>query len=139
MEVKSISIDIKDNSPKVKEALDAAIKKALEECGIKAQGFASGASPVDTGRLAASVTYNWCGHGGFLHSYVATKSKETFSQDVGGVDESDHSVYIGTNVEYGQYVELGARGRTPSHFLKNSVANHVNEYKDIIQTELKRG
>ena len=135
---KQINIKVTDNSPKVKEAFEDAVKKALEECGINAQGYASGAAPVDTGRLAGSITYNWCGHGGFLHSYVASKTEEAFSQKVGGVSDSDHSVYVGTNVEYAPYVELGARGRTPQHFLKNAIANHADQYKKIIQTELQR-
>lgn len=136
---KTIKVDVEDNSPKVKEAFEDAIKKSLEDCGIKAQGYASAAAPIDTGRLAASITYNWSGRGGFLHNYQASVSKESFTQEVGGVDEFDHSVYIGTNVEYAPYVEVGANGRTPWHYLKNSVANHVNEYKDIIQKVLKKG
>ena len=45
-------------------------------------------------------------------------------------------VYIGTNVEYAPYVELGALGRDPKPYLKPAVENHIGEYQKIIEGEL---
>lgn len=50
----------------------------------------------------------------------------------------DDSVYIGTNVEYAIYQEMGtSRGITPAHFLKNAVAGHVGDYVKIAQDVLQ--
>ena len=72
---------------------------------------------------------------GFLHE-DQDKNGKGYSQQVGGVGE-ENAVYIGTNVEYAPYVELGANKRHAYHYLKNSVANHISEYKDIIQNAMK--
>jgi len=47
------------------------------------------------------------------------------------------SAYIGTNVDYGIYVELGTLKMTPSHFLKRAVADHIDEYRNIIIAQLE--
>ena len=135
MAIEKIQVEITDNSPFTKEAFEKAVTKALTECGIKAQGYASGSAPVDTGRLAASITYAPKGSMGFLHEYQ-DKNGKGYSQQVGGVGD-ENAVYIGTNVEYAPYVELGANKRHAYHYLKNSVANHISEYKDIIQNAMK--
>lgn len=47
------------------------------------------------------------------------------------------SAYIGTNVEYAPYVELGARNMKPRPFLKNAIANYREDYKRIMEDGLK--
>ena len=76
-------MDIKftDNSKEVLEAMQEAAVRALEKCGITAEGYAKKLCPVDTGRLRNSITHI--------------------------VDESELSVTVGTNVEYASYVCLG--------------------------------
>ncbi len=74
-----MSIDIKDNSNEVLQKLREATEAGLTAIGVKATEYASKAAPVDTGRLRNSIQYS--------------------------VDGND--VYIGTNVEYAAYVELG--------------------------------
>lgn len=86
------------------------VKRALEKIGQKSVDYAKLACPVDTGRLRSSITHA-----------------------VG-----DNEVIVGTNVEYAIYVELGARGRRPVYYLKNSMANHISEYQSIFDSELKR-
>lgn len=64
--------------------------------------------------------------------------------DTGNLRRSiDHSnngkdeAYIGTNVEYGKYVEFGTSRMIPRPFLRRAVENHVEEYKTIIEKALK--
>ena len=86
--------------------------KALEMIGIKAEGYAKALCPVDTGNLRNSITHQ--------------------------VDLSVDGVYIGTNVEYGPYVELGTvkmQGGKP--FIRPAIENHMSEYKQIATNELK--
>lgn len=103
-----MSVETKDNTEEVLKKLEAAKKKALEAIGLLAEGYAKQNCPVDTGRLRNSI-----GH---------AKDKE--------------NAYIGTNVEYAPYVELGSRGREPVHFLQRASSEHAEEYKHIMEDAL---
>lgn len=131
-----IDIQITDNSGEILKALEEKTKAALEGVGIQAEGFAKRSTPVDTGRLRNSITHA-----------------------VRGDD-----VYIGTNVEYGIWLELGTgiyasdgkgrqspwgyydrkgkyhvtRGMKPRHMLKKAASEHTEEYKRIIEAIMKR-
>lgn len=74
----TVHIQIEDNSGLVKEEMRAACLRALEKCGLTAEGYAKLLCPVDTGNLRNSITHQ--------------------------VDEGGDAVYIGTNSEYGAYV-----------------------------------
>lgn len=104
-----MSYSIKDNSKEVLEALAEAKKRGLEAIGITAEGHAKKITPVDTGRLRNSI-----GH--------AT---------------DDEAAYIGSNVEYAPYVELGSRGREGKHMLQRAATEHADEYKRIMEDALK--
>ena len=41
------------------------------------------------------------------------------------------SAYIGTNVEYAPYLELGTKKITAHHYLKRAVTEHQDEYKKL--------
>lgn len=114
----------------VAEALAAkatAAERALEKMGGTAETYAKKACPVDTGRLKGSITHKL---------------------------EGKEAVYVGTNVEYAPYVELGhdqepgryvpAIGKrlVASHvdgkpFIRPAVEDHVSEYKEIVEKEFR--
>lgn len=73
-----MQIEITDNSGLVREEFRSAALRALEKCGLTAEGYAKQLCPVDTGNLRNSITHQ--------------------------VDEGGDVVYIGTNSEYGAYV-----------------------------------
>lgn len=52
----SMRVEIIDNSPKAKEELEAACLRALEKCGLIADGYAKKLCPVDTGNLRNSIS-----------------------------------------------------------------------------------
>ena len=106
-----MSVTIKDNTQQVLSALEKAKKQGLEAIGMTAEGHAKKITPVDTGRLRNSITHT--------------------------TDSS--AAYIGTNVEYAPYVELGARGRKPVHMLTRAATEHKAEYKQIMENALKNG
>ena len=83
------------------------VKRALEKIGQKSVDYAKLACPVDTGRLRSSITHA-----------------------VG-----DNEVIVGTNVEYAIYVELGARGRRPVYYLKNSMAKQSKKEPYLLSEE----
>lgn len=122
-----------DNSKLFQEEFEAACKRALERCGMQAEGYAKEMTPVDTGNLRNSIT----------HKVV------------------ENEVYIGTNVEYAAYVELGTgkyaeggrkdpwvyqdeegrwhhtNGQRARPYLKPAVADHKQTYRNIIKDELE--
>lgn len=108
-----MSVEIHDNSKEVSEAIKSALLKGLETCGLTAERFAKKLAPYDTGNLRNSITHE--------------------------VDDGEPAVYIGTNVEYAPYVCLGTIHMKAQPFLKPAVADHANEYRKIIENELKNG
>ena len=104
-----MSYTYKDNTGDVISALERAKKRGLEAIGLTAEGHAKKETPVDTGRLRNSISH-------------AT---------------DDEAAYIGTNVEYAPYVELGARGRPGVHMLQRSASEHTDEYKRLMENSMK--
>ena len=100
-----MSYTYKDNTDEVLAALERAKRRGLEAIGLTAEGYAKRETPVDTGRLRNSISH-------------AT---------------DDEAAYIGTNVEYAPYVELGARGRQGKHMLQRAATEHTDEYKQIME------
>lgn len=128
-----------DHSAEVLRELEIRVQSALEACGNQAVSHAKNnlteASRVDTGALRNSISHQ--------------------------VD--DDTCYVGTNQEYAIYNEVGTgiyteggggrqspwayqdakgkwhrtRGIKPVHFIKNAVANHIEEYKQIMEQQLK--
>ncbi len=137
----SIHIDISefiDNSGRVKEELAAACVRALEKCGLTAE------------RYAKTLCEGFKHPTGALRNSIAHK-----------VDESKLEAYVGTNSEYGVYVECGTgkyypggrdtpwvykdakgkwhrtSGQKAQPYIKPSVADHAQTYRNIIEDELK--
>ena len=108
-----MSVEIHDNSREVSEAIKSEILNGLETCGLVAEGYAKKLAPVDTGNLRNSITHY--------------------------VDDGEPAAYIGTDVEYAPYQELGTIHMAAHPFLKPAVADHENEYRKIIEKELKNG
>lgn len=52
-----MQIEIIDNSGLAREALEAACLRALEKCGLTAEGYAKLLCPVDMGMLRNSITH----------------------------------------------------------------------------------
>ena len=132
-----MEIKITDNSGLAKEKMIAAALRSLEICGLVAEGYAKQLCPVDTGNLRNSIAHQ--------------------------VQPTELAAYIGTNSEYGAYVELGTgkyypggrktpwvyqdakgqwhltHGQRAQPYLKPAVADHVSQYKQIIEQERKNG
>lgn len=102
-------VNITDNTDLIKSASDAAIAKALEMCGLHAEGYAKLLCPVATGRLKNSLTHS---------------------------PEGKYTEVIGTDVEYAIYVEAGTSRQRAQPFLKPALVNHVGEYEKIIKSVL---
>ena len=106
-----MSIEIHDNSEEIANDIKSALLRGLETCGLVAEGYAKKIAPVDTGNLRNSITHD--------------------------VDDGEPAAYIGTNVEYAPYQELGTIHMKAQPFLKPAVADNANKYRKIIEDELK--
>lgn len=131
-----MKITLEDHSAEVYKELEAACQRALEKCGLVAEGHAKKMCPVDTGNLRNSITHTV-------------------------TDSGERAAYVGTNSEYGVYVECGTgvyypggrqtpwayqdakgdwhltHGQRAQPFIKPAVADHADQYKKIIESELK--
>ena len=131
-----IDIQITDNSGEILKELEKKTAASLEAVGITAEGFAKRSTPVDLGTLRNSMTH-------------AVR---------------DDDVYIGSNIPYAGFVELGTgiyasdgkgrkspwsyqdkngkwhrtKGMKPHHMLKKAASEHNEEYKRIIEAIMKR-
>ena len=130
----SMKIEITDNSGLAREEFQAACLRALEKCGLTVEAYAKLLCPVDTGNLRNSITHQ--------------------------VQPSEPAVYIGSASEYAPHVELGTgkyypggrqtpwvyqdangqwhltHGQRAQPYLKPAVADHVAQYRWIIEGEL---
>ena len=113
----SKSIVFTDNLDEVLVAVDSALTAGLVKIGAAAQGYAKDNTPVRTGTLRDSIGVE--------------------------VKKDEKAAYIGTMVQrfpqkpYGKYVELGARGRPGVHMLQRAATEHGDEYKKIMENEMK--
>ena len=135
-----MKITLEDHSAEVYKELEAACQRALEKCGLVAEGYAkklvNSPGKFGTGALRNSITH------------TVTNSGE-------------RAAYVGTNSEYGVYVECGTgiyypggrqtpwvyqdvkgnwhwtRGNRAQPFLKPALSDHADEYRSIITSALE--
>jgi len=137
------SVKFTDNSAEVRAALEQAQARALEIIGGRAETHAKELCPVGTPESTGKKGYR----GSTLRNSITHR-----------VDGK--TVAIGTNVHYAPYVELGTgpyftpppdwmennaeRGKGIGHsfvhprpYLRPALENYLQEYKDIIESELR--
>lgn len=135
----AVNIAIEDHSREYLEELERRIPVALEECGLAAEGYAKRLCTVDTGLLRNSITYAISGEAPAISEYYDDPKKQhgEYSGSAPPASGSKTAVYIGTNVEYAPYVEMGTKNTSAQPFIKPTVADHQSDYKRIIENRLK--
>jgi HK97 gp10 family phage protein len=134
-----MSIVIKDNSKEVIREMNRKVPIILDALGSEAEGNAvseiTALGAVDTGRLRNSITHATLEYHG--KSSYTDKEGNRYSDANAKSSPGSDSVYIGTNVEYAPYIELGTSKMSSRPFLKNAVSGHTNDYKKIVEDGLK--
>ena len=114
-------VKVTSHAAEVLEALRQRKLVALEACGLAGETFAKQKVPVDTGNLKNSITHTVDGD----------------------------TAYIGTNVEYAVYVEMGTgrqamyggnqtlSGMRARPYLKPALTDNIEIYGKIIEKYLK--
>lgn len=147
MALGSHNIEFRDNTDEILKALEEAARRGLEAIGLAAEGHAKKAltdqKAVDTGRLRNSVTYAMAGELPHVKQYRGYKRAQgeekraiyEYKQPAPG--DKDDGVYIGTNVEYGAFVELGTSKSPARPFLRPAATEHTTEYKRLMEESMK--
>lgn len=139
----------KDNTFKVLDELNGSSEKIMEMIGIKVEKYAKELCPVGTVKSTGIKGYR----GGTLRNSITHQTQVT---------DKGAGVFIGSNVEYAPFVELGTlggfeglppewesfevppskgkakgKGIRAKHFLRDAIQEHIPEYKALIESELK--
>lgn len=103
----------------IKETLEDVtnkIESALTSVGLQAENDVRNVTPVDTGNLRNSITSR--------------------------VKMDENAVYIGTNVEYAPYQELGTSKMKAANngkgFLRYAIITNIGKYKTLFEDGLKK-
>ena len=107
-----------DNTQQIIAEKNDAVLRALEIIGQVVENSAAGYAPVDTGNLRNSITHE--------------------------VDDGEHCVYIGSNVEYAPYQESGWYSGGKHHsaanggrgYLRPAVEDNMEKIQSIFKEEL---
>lgn len=127
-----------DRTNEVLSALESQTKLALEAVGYQAvSDVTHDPIPVDTGLMKNSITFALDGEEARIGSYSADNSNETGSYHGTAPTDKKHTVYIGTNVYYAKYVELGTSRMKARPFMMPKLKANLGNYKNIITKYLK--
>lgn len=148
----NIEIHVDSHVDDVMAAVDEKIKLALDLMGEVVEGYAKEDCPVDTGLLRNSITHAVSGQAPSISSYHAERTSTGQSATTGSTGSvrigrysgnigngNENECYVGTNVEYAQYVEFIDRYHHDvgkAHFLRDGAQNHINEIKAVAETTL---
>ena len=100
-----VDVNFTNNADDILRLLEKGKRNALTAIGATAETYAKKATPVDTGRLRNSISHSVDGE----------------------------AAYIGSNVEYAPYVELGTSRAKAHHMLQKAATEHSAEYKRLAE------
>lgn len=114
-----------DNTDEILRLKNAAVLKALQVISVKAEANAK-----------KEITRK-------VYDVKQTPEQEKRYKRTGRLRNSitgaydGNSAQVGTNVEYGPYVELGTSKMKERPFIKPAIAEHIDEYKEIFERILE--
>lgn len=138
------SITITSHAKAVESATEKALQRAARMIGGTVEGHAKELCPKDTGLLQNSITFAIGGQAPNITEYqsdqqgeekVTGKYEGTAPQD----EDGQITVYVGTNVQYAPYQELGAPSiNLPARpYLRPAMENFRDEIRQILEQQLK--
>lgn len=144
-----MSIKFEDNSAEVIRLMAQANEKGLKAIGMQAESYAKKLAPVGTpestgiegysgGLLRNSITHALTGESAAIQSYSNTSGDRKGSYS-GTAPGGGMAVYIGSNVEYAPYVELGTDKMKAQPYIRPAIVDHADEYKQIAKAMMKNG
>ena len=137
---KSITnVTIKSNKGEYTKALEEVAEKVLTMWGMQAESAAKKLCPVDTGLLRNSITWAIAGEAPNTSTYSANSggASGSYSGQAQADKGGPRHVYIGSNVEYAPYQELGTTKMKAQPFLAPAIEQNMDYFRNILETELK--
>ena len=115
-----------DRTDKVRKAIDDSVAIGLTECAVQLEGEIARRTPVDTGHLRNSI------------SFIAPRGK---SPDEEGSDrlsgkQQEKAAYVGTNVEYAEYVEYGTKRVRAQPYMRTGLAAAAPALREIFRRRM---
>lgn len=104
-------VEFRSNMPEVQQAAKSQIVNWLHAIGLDASSTAAEKAPHKTGALRNSISY--------------------------AVDDSELVAYIGTNIPYAIYQELGTSRIAGKHYLQFGATAHAEEYRALLEQYLR--
>lgn len=104
-------VEFRSHLDEVSEASKEQIIAWLHAIGLDASSVSAEQAPHKTGALRNSISY--------------------------AVDDSALEAYIGTNIPYAIYQELGTSRIAGKHFLQFGATAHAEEYRGLLEQYLK--
>lgn len=128
-----------DNTDEIEKVIGEKIKDGLLMCGETIEGYAKDDCPVDTGYLRNSITYGLSGEDVNNESYSDNAGVKDGHYDSPAPSTQSNAVYVGSNVEYAEYVEFKDMSHISgkAHFLRDAGYENVDELKDNFLTIFK--
>ena len=132
-------VTLKDNSIEVKRIFASAVRRGLDAIGMSAEGHAKAsiqqADRIDTGRLLNSITYKVKDNA----VYIGTNVKYAIWHEVGtGIHAADGN---GRKTPWGYEDDKGeyhiTSGVKPIHYLRDASKKHTDEYKALMKDSLE--
>lgn len=117
-----MQIEIKDHSKEAIDLKNHAVQRAMMEIAQEAESNAVLEVTFAVYDTPESPSYRRTGN---LRNGITHESTED-------------TAIVGTNTEYAPYVEMGTVKMNPRPFIKPAVENYMNEYKEILEDDLKK-
>lgn len=152
-----LTLHVEDKSEEALKALGKALERGLTACGMQAERTAKQRCPVGNpkhwnppkpkgsyigGTLRNSITYALDGEGPHVQTYKVKNGDKQVSGSYDGQTPKEgnglRAVYVGTNVYYAPYVEMGT-SKYPKErpFIKPAIVDNRDEFKRILQEALE--
>ena len=138
--------EVTSRADDVGKEVEKAMLKAARMIGGSVAGHAIDQCPVDTGLLRNSITFAIGGEPPAVTDYQSDEKDKNGEYTTGHYDgeapqddDDEVTVYVGTNVQYAPYQELGApNAHVPEHpFLRPAFENNKREIEQILEKCLR--
>ena len=142
-------VTVTSNRRAVLSEVEKAVARALEICGGKAETYAKKSCPVDTGYLRNSITHGMAGGKTSIETFSSSSAGKSGKKPIrtgsytGTIPSEDNPTeVIGTNVEYAPFQEVGHHSGSKyiggKGFMGKALSEHITEYKNVFENELRK-
>lgn len=154
----SLKLTITDNSPEALRELEAALEVGLTKCGLQAERTAKQRCPVGDptkwhppqpkgsyigGTLRNSITFALDGDKAHEATYKVESGNKAVKGEYKGQAPKEpknglRALYVGTNVYYAPYVEMGtSKYPTKREFIRPALAENWEKFRTILIESLR--